>query len=364
MKYLLAGGGTGGHIYPAIAIANEILKNEPDAKILFVGTKNGLESELVPRSGFELKIITVQGFKRKISFDTLRTVKKAIIGLRDANRILNDFKPDVVIGTGGYVCGPVVMMAALKRIPTIIHEQNAYPGMTNRILSRFAKIVAVSYDDSIKYFYDKSKIVVTGNPIRSELLEGDKFQSIKRLGFSPDTPLVVSVGGSRGAEKINLSMLELAKRKDNKFQLLIITGSKQYDNVVEQTKLKNVDIDDNMKIIPYCHNMSDVYAAADIIVCRAGAITLAELTARGVPSILIPSPYVTNNHQEYNARALEKSGAAFVILEKDVSGDILYDKIMYLLNNPEMIDRMRHNAKKLSKINATSELYKLIKTLT
>lgn len=364
MKYLLTGGGTGGHIYPAIAIANEILRNEPDAKILFVGTKNGLESELVPKSGFELKTITVQGFKRKLSFDTLRTVKKAIIGLKDANRILNDFKPDVVIGTGGYVCGPVVLMAVLKRLPTIIHEQNVYPGMTNRILSKFVKIVAVSYEDSIKYFYDKSKIVVTGNPIRSELLNGEKFQSLKRLGFSPDYPLVASVGGSRGAEKINLSMLELAKRKNKNLQLLIITGSKQYDNVIEQFKLKNIDIDDNVKIIPYCHNMSDVYAAADIIVCRAGAITLAELTATGVPSILIPSPYVTNNHQEYNARTLEKSGAAFVILEKDISGDILYDKIMYLLNNPEMIDRMRYNAKKLSKTNAASELYKLIKTLT
>ncbi|HAA64214.1 MAG TPA: undecaprenyldiphospho-muramoylpentapeptide beta-N-acetylglucosaminyltransferase, partial [Thermoanaerobacter sp.] len=195
MKYLFAGGGTGGHIYPAIAIAKEILKNEKDAQILFVGTKKGLENELVPREGFELKTITVQGFKRKLSLDTLKTIYKAMVGLKEAYDILKEFKPDVVIGTGGYVGGPVLMMAALKGIPTLIHEQNAFPGLTNKVLSRFVKVVAVSFEESVKYFKNKEKVVVTGNPIRRELLKVTKEEGLKNLGFYSDKPLIVSVGG-------------------------------------------------------------------------------------------------------------------------------------------------------------------------
>lgn len=266
MKYLFAGGGTGGHIYPAIAIAKEILKNEKNAQILFVGTKKGLENELVPREGFELKTITVQGFKRKLSLDTLKTIYKAMVGLKEANNILNEFKPDVVIGTGGYVCGPVLMMAALKGIPTLIHEQNAFPGLTNKVLSRFVKVVAVSFEESVKYFKNKEKVVVTGNPIRRELLKVTKEEGLKNLGFYSDKPLIVSVGGSRGAEKINFTMVEFLKQKDKNLQVLIITGANQYEKVLEKVKTETIDIDETVKIIPYCHNMQDVYAAADIII--------------------------------------------------------------------------------------------------
>ncbi|AIS52707.1 UDP-N-acetylglucosamine--N-acetylmuramyl-(pentapeptide) pyrophosphoryl-undecaprenol N-acetylglucosamine transferase MurG [Thermoanaerobacter kivui] len=364
MKYLFAGGGTGGHIYPAIAIAKEILKNEKDAQILFVGTKKGLENELVPREGFELKTITAQGFKRKLSLDTLKTVHKAIIGLKEANKILKEFKPDVVIGTGGYVCGPVLMMAALRGITTLIHEQNAFPGLTNKILSRFVKVVAVSFEESVKYFKNKEKVVVTGNPIRKELFETDRLEGMKRLGFSPDKPLVVSVGGSRGAEKINFIMVKLIKMKNKNLQVLMITGTNQYEKVLEKIKNDNLNLEESVKIIPYCHNMEDVYAAADIMVCRAGAITLAEITAKGVASILVPSPYVANNHQEYNARVLERAGAAYVILEKDLTAQGLYDKINYLLNNSSVLLGMKENAKKISKIDAAEKIYKLIKSIT
>ncbi|WP_028992143.1 undecaprenyldiphospho-muramoylpentapeptide beta-N-acetylglucosaminyltransferase [Thermoanaerobacter thermocopriae] len=364
MKYLFAGGGTGGHIYPPIAIAKEILNNEKDAQILFVGTKKGLENELVPREGFELKTITVQGFKRKLSLDTLKTIYKAVVGLKEANNILKKFKPDVVIGTGGYVCGPVLMVAALKGIPTLIHEQNAFPGLTNRVLSRFVKVVAVSFEESVEYFKNKDKVVVTGNPIRKELLEANREEGLKNLGFSLDKPLIVSVGGSRGAEKINFTMVELLKLKDKNLQVLIITGTNQYEKVLEKVKTENIYIDKTVKIIPYCHNMQDVYAATDIIICRAGAITLAEITAKGVASILIPSPYVANNHQEYNARVLEKSGASYVILEKDLTAEKLYKKLKYLLDNPHLLSKMRENAKKISKIEAAEKIYKLIKSIT
>jgi len=345
LKYLFAGGGTGGHIYPAIAIAKEILKNEKDAQILFVGTKKGLENELVPREGFELKTITVQGFKRKLSLDTLKTIYKAMVGLKEAYDILEEFKPDVVIGTGGYVGGPVLMMAALKGI-------------------RFVKVVAVSFEESVKYFKNKEKVVVTGNPIRKELLEITKEEGLKNLGFYPDNPLIVSFGGSRGAEKINSTMVEFLKLKDKNLQVLIITGTNQYEKVLEKVKTETINIDETVKVIPYCHNMQDVYAAADIIICRAGAITLAEITAKGVASILIPSPYVANNHQEYNARVLEKAGASYVILEKDLIAEKLYKKIKYLLDNPQVLSRMRDNARKISKIDAAEKIYKLIKSIT
>lgn len=364
MKYLISGGGTGGHIYPAVAIAKEILKNENDADILFVGTKNGLENDLIPREGFKLETITVQGFKRKISIDNLKTLKKAFIGLKDANKILKNFKPDIVIGTGGYVCGPVVMMAAIKGIPTLIHEQNAFPGMTNKILSRVVKIVAVSYEESIKYFKNKKKVVVTGNPIREEIFKTNREEALKNLGFSDKIPLIVSVGGSRGAEKINDTMINLLKDKSIKFQLLIITGNKQYDNFIKTLEKEKIILSNSTKIIAYCHNMADVYAAADIIICRAGAITLAEITAKGVASILIPSPNVTNNHQEYNARVLEKGKAAYVILEKDLNAEILKDKINYILENPQTLIDMKKNSLKLARFNAANDIYKLIKSIT
>ncbi|HHW57696.1 MAG TPA: undecaprenyldiphospho-muramoylpentapeptide beta-N-acetylglucosaminyltransferase [Clostridia bacterium] len=364
MRYLFAGGGTGGHIYPAIAIAKEILKNEKDAQILFVGTKKGLENEIVPKEGFELRTISVQGFKRKLSFDTFKTFYKAAVGLYEANKILRDFNPDVVIGTGGYVCGPIVMMAALKGIPTLIHEQNAFPGLTNKILSRYVKIVAVSFEESVKYFKYKNKIVVTGNPVRKELLETKREDGRKNLGFSLDKPLIVSVGGSRGAEKINFTMIEFLKFKNKNLQVLIITGANQYEKVLEKLKAEAIEVDETVKIIPYCHNMQDVYAAADVIICRAGAITLSEITARGVASILIPSPYVANNHQEYNARVLEKAVASYVILEKDLTAEELHSKIKYLFDNPQVISRMRDNARKIAKVDAAERIYKLIKSIT
>lgn len=363
MRYLLTGGGTGGHIYPAVAIANEIKRNEKDAEILFVGTEKGLEKELVPKSGFELKTIRVKGFKRKLSLDTLRTIKIAFDGLIDAKKIIDEYKPDIVIGTGGYVCGPVVMIAALKHIPTLIHEQNAFPGLTNRILSRFVDIIATAFDDSKKYFRDKDNVYVTGNPIRMEILNANKVQALKKLGLEQGKKVVVSVGGSRGAAKINEYMVELIKRVDDDFQILMITGKNQYDTVIKMIKDYDIKIGKNIKIIPYCYDMGDVYAVADIMVCRAGAITLAELLATSTASILIPSPNVTHNHQEYNARVLEKNGAAIVILERELNGDILYDKVSSILKDPVVLERMKSNAKKLSKIDAVKEIYKLINDL-
>ncbi|MGB9780004.1 undecaprenyldiphospho-muramoylpentapeptide beta-N-acetylglucosaminyltransferase [Caldanaerobacter sp.] len=363
MRYLIAGGGTGGHIYPAVAIAKEILKNEKDAEILFVGTKKGLEVDLVPREGFRLVTIEVQGFRRKLSFDTLKTVYKAFSGFNQAMKILREFKPHVVIGTGGYVCGPVLMAAILKRIPTLIHEQNVFPGLTNKILSPFVDVVAVSFEDSVKYFKRAKKVIVTGNPIREEILGVNREEARKILGFSMFKPLVVSVGGSRGAEKINSTMVELLRNKRD-FQVLIITGSANYEKVMKKIEKEGIVLDDSTKIIPYSHEMHFVYAAADLLVCRAGAITLSEITAIGVPAILVPSPYVANNHQEYNARLLEKEGAAQVILEKDLNVQELSRRIEQLLKDPALLEEMSKRSKRLGRIEAARQIYQLVKSLT
>ena len=362
MKVLISGGGTAGHINPGIAIAKHIKSKNPGCEILFIGTQKGLETKLVPRENFELKTIKVRGFRRRLSKDTLVSVKELFQGLHEARAILREFKPDLVIGTGGYVCGPVVFNAARMRIPTLVHEQNAFPGVTNKLLSRFVDKVAISFKESEKFFKDKKKIVFTGNPIRSEMLNADRKAAREKLGIEKDKPLVVIFGGSRGAETINNTVSELISlhKQEDKFHILFATGEAQYDKVI--SKLGDIN-SKYIKVVPYIYDMADVMTAADLLVGRAGAITLSELTALGVPSILIPSPYVTANHQEYNARALEKEDASIVVLEKDLNHNILYEKISTLLQDGDKLKKMAANSKKMGITNASEKIYDIIDEL-
>jgi UDP-N-acetylglucosamine--N-acetylmuramyl-(pentapeptide) pyrophosphoryl-undecaprenol N-acetylglucosamine transferase len=360
MKYLISGGGTGGHINPGLAIAKEIISNEPEAEILFVGTKNGLESRLVPREGFNIEYIEVKGFKRKFSADTFRTVGKLVKSFGSINRILKKFKPDAVIGTGGYVCGPVVLSAALKKIPTLVHEQNAFPGATNKILSHFADIVAISFEEARPKFRGKAKITLTGNPVKSELLTLDKTESRKKLGLDLDKPLVIIFGGSLGAEHINKCVTEMINLHSEQiqYQLVVATGLNHYDSVMKEI---NVKLPPYVRIEPYIYNMGEYLAGSDLAVCRGGAITLSELTALGVPSILVPSPYVAENHQEYNARALEHKGAAVVILQNQLDSEILYDQIHKLISNEGLRSKMSSDARNMGIRNASASIYFLLK---
>jgi len=360
LKVLMAGGGTAGHINPGLAIANYLKQKHPDAQIKFVGTERGLETRLVTREGYELELIKVRGFKRKLSFDTIIAIKELFQGMVEARKIIKIYKPDIVIGTGGYVCGPVLFNAAMMKIPTLIHEQNAYPGVTNKILSRYADAVAISFKESEKYFKSAKKIALTGNPVRDEILHTDKVSARKRLGISSNSRVVVVVGGSRGAQNINNSVVDMLKKyyNSNDFNIIFATGEAQYDRTMESL---GKDIAPTVEVVPYIYNAADVYAAADLMVCRAGAITLSELTAMGIPAILIPSPFVTANHQEYNARSLEKNGAAVVILEKELSGNVLYNQIMSLLKNREQLSRMASNSKKMGITNATEKIYSMIR---
>ena len=365
MRILIAGGGTGGHIYPAISIADRIREEQRDCKILFVGTKRGLEYKLVPEAGYQIEIVRVSGFKRRLSLDTLKSVKDLFAGLSDARRVIKDFKPDIVIGTGGYVCGPILWMASMMQIKTIIHEQNVIPGVTNKILGKFVDRIMVSFEESKKYFYNSNKIVVTGNPIRKEFIDFDREKCRRSLGIYDDRMLVMSFGGSRGAQRINEIMKTVVKKLNNKeeIQLIHITGSGHYELFVKDLENENIAIGKNIMIKPYAHNMPALMGACDLVICRSGAITLAEITAMGLPSILIPSPHVTNNHQEYNGRVLEKKGAAVLLLERELNDKDIVELLNRFMKEKHRLVKMGEKSKLLSKIDATEMIFSNIMDL-
>jgi len=363
MKVMIAGGGTAGHINPGLAIAKYIKIKEPEAEILFVGTEKGLEMKLVPREGFSLKTIKVKGFKRKLSFDTLVSIKELFQGVVGARKLIKEFKPDVVIGTGGYVCGPVVFMASRLKIPTLIHEQNVLPGATIKILSRFADVVSISFEESGEYLKSAKKKVLTGNIINAEMFQNDKAKARKKLGIDVNEKVVVVVGGSLGAEKINQSVIEMLSSyyTIEDFKIIFSTGEKQYEKVIEKLGCKKPI---SAEIVPYIYDAVNVYCSADLIVSRAGAIITGEITALGIPSILIPSAYVTENHQEFNARSVERKGAAIVLLEKDLTGRVLYELIMRLINDKNRLDKMSESAKLIGVKNATEMIYYIVKDIS
>jgi UDP-N-acetylglucosamine--N-acetylmuramyl-(pentapeptide) pyrophosphoryl-undecaprenol N-acetylglucosamine transferase len=359
-RVLLSGGGTGGHIYPAVSIAKEIKKRCEDTDILFIGTEKGLESSIIPEEGFKLQTIKVRGFTRKLSFENIIAVKESFTGLFAAMKMIKRFEPDIVIGTGGYVCGSVLLAAAIMNIPTLIHEQNAFPGVTNKMLSRVVDVVALNFPEAAAYFPKSSKIVVTGNPIRSDIMNVTKEAGLREFEFSSDLPVVFVVGGSRGAKKINESVLAIAKHciKHNDFQMLHMTGQTQYEAVKESYNREGIPLKDKyIKVVPYLHNMPYALAASDVIISRCGASTLSEITALGKPSILIPYPYATDNHQEYNARALEKNGAAVVILERDLNDQILYDEVMNMLSNKVKTKEMADRSRRMAKVDAAGLIF-------
>ena len=365
MKFLISGGGTGGHIYPALAIANEIKNRYNDADILYVGTKEGLESELVPKEGYKFKTIRVKGLPRKLSVEAFSAIKELFLGLDDAKKIIKEFQPDIAIGTGGYVCGPVVYMASRKKIPTIIHEQNAFPGITNKILSRNVDKIAASFEESKKYFKYPEKVVITGNPVRKSLVTVNIESAYKNININPSIPFILSFGGSGGQKKLNDSMLYVIKENVNNknIQILHVTGKRFYDKFIDDLKSSNIEFRSNIQVIPYLFNIPDALNIADLVITSAGAITLAEVTAVGVPSIIIPKAYTAENHQEYNARAIEEKDAGVMILESDLNGKFLNDTIYKLVEDREKLSTMARNSKKLGRIKAVNDIVDIIDTM-
>lgn len=361
VRIVISGGGTGGHIYPALAFIREIKKKNDRVEVLYIGTKEGLESKLVARENIPFKSIHITGFKRKLSFENVKTVARFLKGVRTCKKILKDFQADVVIGTGGYVCGPVVYAAAKLKIPTIIHEQNSVPGLTNKFLSRYVDKVAISFPEA-KGFFPVEKVVLTGNPRAQEVIGQDGEKGRASVGLSPNKKAVLIFGGSRGARPINDAVVKALPQFAKKpYQLLYVTGEIHYEQV--QKEVEKIGNPSNVIIKPFIYNMPEVLAGIDLTVSRAGATTLAELTSLGIPSILIPSPYVTNNHQEKNARSLSENNAAVLLLEKDLTADNLVEQIDSILLKDERLQKMKRAAKDMGIPDACDRLFQVMEDL-
>ena len=369
MKAIIAAAGTAGHINPGLAIANEIKKQEKDSKIIFIGTTRGLENDLVPRAGYELKTIDAYGLSKKISIENLKKMYKTFKGLGEAKKIIKEFKPDIVIGTGGYICGATITAAHKLKIPTIIHESNAFPGKAVKMLAKSTDTILVSFKDAIPRIKNAKHIVYTGTPVKIKKIDYSKEQKekfLKEYGFSIKKPTVLIFGGSQGAKKINDSIIEIIKEKLNKnYQTIWATGPKQYDLIKEELENDNRNINriENMKIVPYIYNMEEIMNMVDLIVARSGAMTVTEIANLGKPSILIPLPNVSHNHQLYNAKVLENVGAANILLNDDLTGKGLNSEIEKVVLDKEKIKNMGKKALLVATSNVEEKIYNEIKRL-
>ncbi len=367
MRILLTGGGTAGHINPALAMADYIKEKEPDTKVLFVGTENGMETTLVPKSGYDIEFIKVHGFKRSLSPSNLKNIFEILNSLRKTKKIIKRFKPDIAIGTGGYVTGPVLLSASKMNIPTLVHESNAYPGVTVRMLSSKVSVVALAMEDAKKHLKGAKRIEITGNPLRPELFKTDRKRSREKLKLD-DRPTILVFGGSLGATYVNESVIFwIGSLEDkSKYQIIMSAGkNNQYRHTLEEFKKQGIDLKKhtNIQVLEYIYDMASALNACDMIIGRSGS-SVSEMTALGKPAVLIPSPNVAGNHQEHNARAVESAGAAKVILEKDLNAQTLGTAVSAILENKENYDKMSAQAKKIGITDATDRLYRIAKELT
>ena len=368
MKILFAGGGTGGHINPALAVAGYIREREPETQILYVGAKGGMEEKLVPKAGFPFRSITISGFQRKLTLKNvgrnLRTAVRVFTSSAEARKILREFAPDICMGTGGYVSGPVIREAAKLGIPTVIHESNAYPGVTTKMLAKKVDRVMLAVADAESYFPGVS-CELTGNPVRPAVIRARREEARRALSLD-ERPMILSFGGSLGARAINEAVADLLVRsgKDGRFQH--IHGYGQYGTwmpgLLEEKGLSLQDAG-NIDLREYIDNMAECLAAADLVICRAGAITLSELQAQGKGAILIPSPNVAENHQYHNAMALVKRGAAALIEEKDLNGEILCQKVDEIFAQLGGAAALGAHAAEMAITDANERIYQTIRSV-
>ena len=359
MKILVSGGGTAGHINPAIAIAKR-MKNEYNAEILFIGREKGMEKDLVTKEGFPIKFIEVEGLIRKLTLKNIKVLIKYLTAIKRAKKIIKDFAPDVVVGTGGYVCAPVMSAANSLKIKTLVHEQNVFPGMTVKMAASFVDCVATSFSDMEKYVSEKmaKKCVLTGNPLRENLFDLSYDDARKKLGIN-DEIFIVTVGGSLRARTINDALCDIVNNIDvENVRILGGTGERLYDEVMG--KINKEKLGKNIEIVPYIYNMNEVLPAADLVVARSGAVTVSELCAMGKASILIPSPNVTHNHQEYNAKSVADRGASIMICERDIKENTVSDTVNKLVKNREKLDEMSSCAKKLAISDGTKRICDIV----
>lgn len=368
MRVIVTGGGSGGHIYPAIAIAEKIKEKEPDSEILYIGNDIGIEKDIVPDLGYNMKLVPARwkskdGNKLHLAVELVKTGFVSLAGAIESRRIIKKFKPDAVIGTGGFVCVPVIYAAGKSKVKTFIHEQNAFPGKANRFLEQYVDAVFLGFDKARDMFKDKSKLVTVGNPVRSQFYNVDKTEARKKLGLPEDDFIAFSFGGSQGAETINDISIELIKRINNRKGITFVfgTGSLFYEEVEDMLKKEKLVPGDNIHIKPYIKDMADHIGAADLIISRAGALSLAEITVCGKPSILVPLSTAADNHQYYNALSIVEKGGAYLVDETDIDLDKVVDSIMELSEEPEVLKAMSIKARECAPMDATEKIYEEIK---
>lgn len=370
MKVLFTCGGTAGHINPAVALAG-MFRQRQNAEVLFVGADGGMETTLVPREGYPVKTVTITSFYRSLSGAAIKhnltTLKNLSRSKGQARAILDEFRPDLVVGTGGYASYPVVREAARRGIPTAVHESNAEPGLTTKMLAKYVDKVMVGFEESRQHYPHPERVVVTGTPVRGEFFNCTREEARAKLGFSAgDTkPVVVTSWGSLGAQVMNDYMVDFVVRECREgtpFHHIYGVGKRYYQRVLDAVRAKGIDLDryPDVDIREYIYDMPAVMDAADVMLSRAGASTISEITATARPSILVPSPNVTANHQEKNARVLSDKGAAVLMLEKDAGGDRLYDTVQRLLAAPAELEKMQKALREMAIGDANERIYETL----
>lgn len=354
MKIMIAGGGTGGHVYPGIAVAEEMMRLRPGAEVVFVGGRRGLEAHAVPESGFRIRFIMTRGFPRRAWWRWPWALLANAVGLLQALWVVATERPDAVLGTGGYVSGPVAAAAWLLGRPLLLQEQNSIPGLANRWLARVADEVHLSFTEARNYFTRKDNLKVTGNPVRAHILGGDRAQALQAFGLVEGKPTLFIFGGSRGAHRINEAALDAMRRLKGRvdLQFILQTGRDDFDwanGVVEAEQLP-------ARVLPFLRDIHLAYAVADLVVCRSGAMTLAEIAACGTPAILVPYPHAAHNHQEVNAHNLVERGAAALVLDRELTGERLAKEIAHLVADRQTLRRMSANARTFARLDAAERI--------
>lgn len=366
MNILFTCGGTAGHINPAVALARLFRERNPGCRILFVGAAGGMETDLVPKEGFELNTVTITNFQRSLTPEGIRhnlgTLWNLGASRKQAARILKEFRPDLVVGTGGYASYPVVREAARRKIPTAVHESNAVPGLTTKGLAKYVDRVMVGFEESRAHYPHPDRVVVTGTPVRGDFFHMTREEARAKLDLPLEKPLLLSYWGSLGATVMNRYMVDFIQMScDAGAHFCHIHGAgRDFQTMSKELAARGVTLPQEIQLREYIYDMPLVMAAADLVLCRAGASTLSELTAIGKPAILVPSPNVTAHHQEKNAMVLSRQGGAEVILEPDCSGQVLYEKATALLDNP---DKRRHMSAAMAQIGMPDAAEKIYHTL-
>ena len=370
MKVIFTCGGTAGHVNPALALAGYMQKKHPDMQILFVGTPDGMEGALVKNAGYAFRSVVISNFHRSLAprelWHNLDALVKMVTSRRQANAILKEFQPDLVVGTGGYASYPVVRQAACAGIPTAVHESNMVPGLTTKMLENYADRIMVGFEECRQHYRHPEKIIVTGTPVRGDFFDLTKAQAREKMALGDDRPLIVSFWGSLGASNMNRQMLDFFRHEKAEglpFHHIHAVGSAGWEWMASELRENGLSNCPSLDIREYIYDMAVVMRAADLVICRAGASTVSEITALAVPTVIVPSPYVTNNHQEKNARILEKHGGAVLLPEKEADGHALYETAKAILLDPARQSSMSRGMAELGILDATERIYDTVMSI-